>query len=256
LGISTSRPAEWFRSLLGRRRPALIAVGSVVLLIGGVAASRSSAFDVRGIEVSGADHLHRPEIARIAGVSNTTNALWLDEGVAERRLEAEPWIADADVRVTLPLTVEIAVRERSPVAVARGAATSLMAADGTALGSGRIPRGLAVIELGGMGTVEGIRPSPVGAAKVLGAMAPDLRARVARVRVLLDGTLELRLRGGPTVRFGTPDDAERKVVAIGRMLAWAGSKGTPLRTLSVVSASAPAATFVDPACPTGCYTHD
>ena len=131
MGISTSRPAEWFRSLRGRRRPALIAVGSIVLLIGGVAASRSSVFDVRRIEVTGTDHLHRPQIVRIAGVSNATNALWLDEGVVERRLEAEPWIADADVRVTLPLTVEIAVHERSPVAVAQGAVTSLMAADGT-----------------------------------------------------------------------------------------------------------------------------
>jgi cell division protein FtsQ len=233
----------------------LIAVGSVAFVIGGVVASRSSAFDVRRIEVSGAHHLHRPQIVRIAGISNRTNALWLDEGMAERSLEGEPWIADADVRVTLPLTVEIAVQERSPVAVARGAVTSLMAADGTALGSGTIPRGLPVIELGDVGTVEGIRPRPVGAARALGAMAPPLRARVARVRVLLDGTLELRLRGGPTVRFGTPEDAERKAETIGRMLAWAGSEGTPLRTLSVVSANAPAATFVDPACPSGCYTH-
>jgi cell division protein FtsQ len=247
LGIWTSRPAEWFRSPLGRRRRALIAVGSVVLVIGGVAASRSSVFDVRRIEVTGADHLHRPQIVRIAGVSNATNALWLDEGVAERRLEAEPWIADADVRVTLPLTVEIAVHERSPVAVAQGAVTSLMAADGTALGSEPVPRGLPVIELGGAGRVEGIRPSPVGAARVLGAMTPALRAQVARVRVLLDGSLELRLRGGPTVRFGTPEDAERKAVTIQRMLAWAGSERTPLRTLSVVSALAPAATLVDPA---------
>jgi cell division protein FtsQ len=247
LGISTSRPAEWFQSLRGRRRHVLIAVGSVVLLIGGVAASRSSVFDVRRIEVTGTDHLHRPQIVRIAGVSNATNALWLDEGVVERRLEAEPWIADADVRVTLPLTVEIAVHERSPVAVAQGAVTSLMAADGTALGSGRIPRGLPVIELGAAGPVEGIRPSPVGAARALGAMAPALRAQVARVRVLLDGSLELRLRGGPTVRFGTPEDAQRKAVTIQRMLAWAGSEGTPLRTLSVVSALAPAATLADPA---------
>ena len=124
MGISTSRPAEWFQSLRGRRRRVLIAVGSVVLLIGGVAASRSSVFDVRRIEVTGTDHLHRPQIVRIAGVSNATNALWLDEGVVERRLEAEPWIADADVRVTLPLTVEIAVHERSPVAVAQGAVTA------------------------------------------------------------------------------------------------------------------------------------
>jgi cell division protein FtsQ len=225
----------------------LIAVGSVALVIGGVTASRSSAFDVRGIEVSGNDHLHRPQVVRIAGITDATNALWLDEGEAERRLEAEPWIADADVRVTFPLNVEIAVRERTPVALAQGVVTSLMAADGTALGSGNVPRGLPVIELGGAGSAEGVRPSPVGAARVLGAMTPALRVQVARVRVLLDGTLELRLRDGPTISFGTPDDARRKAVTIRRMLVWARTQGTPLRTLSVVAALAPAATFVDPA---------
>jgi cell division protein FtsQ len=222
-------------------------VGSVALLIGGVTASRSSAFDVRGIEVSGNDHLHRPQVVRIAGITDATNALWLDEGQAERRLEAEPWIADADVRVTFPLNVEIAVRERTPVALAQGAVTSLMAADGTALGSGNVPRGLPVIELGGAGRAEGVRPSPVGAARVLGAMTPALRVQVARVRVLLDGTLELRLRDGPTISFGTPGDARRKAVTIRRMLVWARTQGTPLRTLSVVAPLAPAATFIDPA---------
>ena len=225
----------------------LIAVGSVALVIGGVTASRSSAFDVREIEVSGNDHLHRPQVVRIAGITDATNALWLDEGQAERRLEAEPWIADADVRVTFPLNVEIAVRERTPVALAQGAVTSLMAADGTALGSGNVPRGLPVIELGGAGRAEGVRPSPVGAARVLGAMTPALRVQVARVRVLLDGTLELRLRDGPTISFGTPGDARRKAVTIRRMLVWARTQGTPLRTLSVVAPLAPAATFIDPA---------
>ncbi|HEV8057822.1 MAG TPA: FtsQ-type POTRA domain-containing protein [Actinomycetota bacterium] len=247
MGISTSRPAEWFRSLGRRRRMTLIAVGSVALVIGGVTASRSSAFDVRGIEVSGNDHLHRPQVVRIAGITDATNALWLDEGQAERRLEAEPWIADADVRVTFPLNVEIAVRERTPVALAQGAVTSLMAADGTALGSGNVPRGLPVIELGGAGRAEGVRPSPVGAARVLGAMTPALRVQVARVRVLLDGTLELRLRDGPTISFGTAGDARRKAVTIRRMLVWARTQGTPLRTLSVVAPLAPAATFIDPA---------
>lgn len=247
MGISTSRPAESSLSISGRRRATLIAAGAVALVVGGIATSRSSAFDVHRVEVSGAHHLHVPELVRIAGISDATNALWLDEGGAERRLEAEPWILDADVRVTFPLTVEIAVRERSPVAVARGVVTSLMAADGTVLGSGAAPRGLPLIELGGgVGAVEGIRPSPVGAARVLGALTPALRAKVARVRVLLDGTLELRLREGPTIRFGTPEDAHRKAETIRRMLSWARTEGAALRTLSVVSAVAPAATFQGP----------
>jgi cell division protein FtsQ len=244
LGISISRPAERFRAISARRRGALIAAASVAIVVGGLAASRSFAFDVRRVEVSGTDHLHRPQVVRIAGISDATNALWLDEGAVERRLEAEPWVEDADVRVTFALTVEIVVHERSPVAVATGPATTLMAADGTALGSGGTPRGLPVIELGAVGSVEGVRPSPVGAARALGAMTPELRAQVARVRVLLDGTLELRLRDGPTVRFGTPQDAHRKAIAIQRLLAWARVEGTSLRTLSVVSPLAPAATVL------------
>ena len=46
---------------------------------------------------------------------------------------------------------------------------------------------------------------------------------------------------------GTPADARRKALTIRSMLAWARTQGTPLRTLSVVAALAPAATFVDPA---------
>ena len=196
----------------GRRRAVLIAAAaaSVVLVAGGIAASRSSAFHARRLEVSGAHHLRRGDLIEVAGISKATNALWLDEAEAERRLEAEPWIAAADVRVAFPLTIEIAVTERSPVAVARGNVLSLMAADGTALGPGKVPRGLPVIELGAARPLEGVRSSPVAAARALGAMAPSLRAEVARVRVLLGGTLELRLRGGPTVLFGTPDEARRK----------------------------------------------
>ena len=228
-----------------RRRAWAIAAVSILFVVAVVVLSRSSAFDVRRFEVSGSDHLHRARLLAIAGITRSTNVLWLDEGAAEQRLEAEPWIAHADVRATFPLTIEISVTERSPVAVARGDVVSLMAADGTSLGSGRAPRGLPVIELGALGPVEGVRPTPVGAARALGAMTPALRVEVARVRVLLDGTLELRLRDGPTVMFGTPDDAHRKARTIERMLSWARAQRTAIRTLSVVSPSAPAATFDD-----------
>jgi cell division protein FtsQ len=232
-------------SISGRRRALLIAAASLVLVAGGIAASRSSVFHARRVDVSGANHLRRDHVIEVAGISKATNALWLDEAATERRLEAEPWIASADVRVAFPLTIEIAVTERSPVAVARGDVLSLMAADGTALGTGKVPRGLPVIELGAQHAVEGVRSSPVGAARALGAMSPSLRAEVARVAVLLDGTLEIRLRGGPAVRFGTPDDARRKARTIERLLAWADAEGTVIRRLTVVSPSAPAATLAD-----------
>jgi len=222
----------------------MLAVVVVALAAGSFFASRTSLLDAHRLEVSGADHLRRADLVAIAGVSMDTNVLWLDEGAAERRLEAEPWIAHADVSASFPLTIEIAVTERTPVAVVGGGSGSLIAGDGTALGrptgSGRLP----TIELGTVTTAEGPSPTPVGAARALGAMPPALRSRVSRVRVMLDGALELRLKGGTTVRFGAPDDTARKVEAIERVLTWAEHEGSAIRTLSVVAPTAPAATLV------------
>ena len=244
MGIWTSRPAEWFRSLGVTSRAAVVSGVVVAFGVGVISASRTSLLDARRIEVSGADHLHRAELVATAGVSKDTNVLWFDEAAARRRLEAEPWIAKAEVSASFPLTIEIAVTERTPVAVTGGVSGSLIAGDGTALGGSTGGGKLPTIELGTVSTADGRPASPVGAARALGAMPPTLRSEVRRVRVMLGGTLELRLRGGTTVRFGTPDDAARKVEAIRRVLAWAEAKGSAIRTLSVVAPSAPAATLV------------
>ena len=100
------------------------------------------------------------------------------------------------------------------------------------------------IEFGTVSSADGAPASPIGAARALGAMPPALRSNVRRVVVMLDGTLELRLTGGTRVRFGTPDEATRKVEAIQLVLRWANQEGSAIRTLSVVAPSAPAATLV------------
>jgi cell division protein FtsQ len=219
-------------------------VAAAVVAAGAFFLSRTSLLDARRVEVSGGDHVHRTDIVAIAGVSKDTNVLWFDEAVAEQRLEAEPWIAHADVSASFPLTIQIAVTERTPVAVIGRGAGSLIAGDGTALGGPSGGAKLPTIELGPVTTAEGQAASPVGAARALGAMRPGLRSEVTRVRVMLDGTLELRLSGGMTVRFGAPVESARKAEAIRRVLAWAERKGSAIRMLSVVAPSAPAATLV------------
>jgi cell division protein FtsQ len=231
---------------LSRRYRILLGVGLTAgLLVGAVVLSRSWMFHVRGIEVSGATHVHRGRILEVAEISKRTNALWLDEGEAERRLEAQPWIADAEVDVSFPLGVGITITERTPVAVASdGIARVLIAADGTVLGRGSGRRDLPVIQLTPAASVGRPVPGPVGAARALGAMSPRLRDRVSRVSVLIDGTLEIRIGRGPKIRFGTPDHASHKARVIARILAWSQARGTRIRVLSVVSPSAPAAVLV------------
>lgn len=239
MAISTSLRAD---PLIGpRARRVLVAIGAVTLVVLLFGASRSSVFRARSVEVTGAHHVGTERILGIADVSTRTNALWLDEGAVERRLQAMPWVAHAEVGVAFPLTVEIRIVEREPVAVARdGSGLVLMARDGTALERVARRGDLPMIEVGVGGRVDGIRSDPVGAARALGAMPDELRERVGRVRVLLGGSLELWLRDGPRVLFGAPTDAHRKARAIVRVLAWAEGEGASIRLVSVAEPSRPA----------------
>jgi cell division protein FtsQ len=246
LAISISQRAEPVRRIHGRRAVVVAVVATVALVAGGVGVSMSPLFSARAIEVRGAGHVPRSRIVELAGVSVGTNVLWLDEGAAERRLEGEPWIASADVVAAFPSTLRIRVRERTPVAVASdGLRTSLMAGDGTSLGVAEPDPTLPSIRFPASGSVEGPVVGPVGAARALGAMAPALRARVGRVLVQLDGTLEIRLREGPIVRYGTPGDATSKARAIARMLRWAESQGERILQLTVTTPRVPAAILAD-----------
>jgi cell division protein FtsQ len=219
----------------------LAVAGVIGLLVGGVVVSRSSMLHARAIEVLGASQRSDEQVVDGAGVSLATNVLWLDEGVVERRLEADPWIARADVRVALPWTIEIEVRERAPVAVATdGLREVLVAGDGTSLGApAETVRGLPRIRLSPSAALGGTFPSPRPAAIAIGAMRPRLRAEVATVTVLVDGTLEVRLEGGVSVRYGGAEEAVRKAAVLGRILGWARREGETLTAVNVVAPGHP-----------------
>jgi cell division protein FtsQ len=247
LAISISRDAEPAARRLGRALWWVLGVAAVaVILVGGFFASRSSWLHARAIEVSGASHLSRAQVVGAAGVSLATNVLWFDEDSVEQRLEATPWIANAEVRVALPWTIEIAVAERTPVAIATdGKREVLVAGDGTTLGPGDDTRGLPRIHLLPAAALGGAAQSARGAALALGAMGPQLRAEVASVTVLVDGSLELRLRGGVSVRYGAAEDVGRKAAVLGRILGWARREGEWLAAVNLVASGHPAVRLVD-----------
>jgi cell division septal protein FtsQ len=147
--------------------------------------------------------------------------------------------------VSLPLTIQISITERVPVAVASdGRESVLVASDGTMLGPAPrsvAARGLPLIELPADGSLDGATRTPVGAALALGAMDEDLRSAVERVSVLTDGTLEIWLRSGPRVSFGRATAVGSKARAIARALAWANIEGERILSLSVVAPSTPSA---------------
>ncbi len=240
----------WHRIDLGalaRSRRAW-AVGAVALAVIGTATfllSRSSVFHVRHVEVTGAAHRSRADIVRLSGVARATNALWLDERAVELRLEQDPWIASAMVSTSFPWTVHVEVTERTPSAVVdHGTDRLLLATDGTPLGlAGRVSRLPLIVPLMMMtpvGALEVEPPSLQPAARAIGALPPEILARVRQVLVSLDGKLELRLRGGPRVEFGTATEIVAKARAIASILAWSDDEAQPLAILNVVAPGAPA----------------
>ena len=225
------------------RTVAVALVGAAVALVGLAVLIRSSVFDARSIVVTGASHLRRAAVIATAEVGATTNVPLLDAATAERRLLGEPWIATADVSVSLPWTIRIEITERSPVAVAIDAGRRvLVAADGTILGSGTL-RGVPAIVLPTTAASDGARPSAAAAASVIGAMGDELRARVNRVVVASDGTLELRLDDGVVVEYGGASLARRKAVALDHILRWAGQQADEVARIALTAPDVPAVVF-------------
>lgn len=226
-------------------RPLAIAAAAILLPVVIVVVSRTGLFDVRDMVVEGNNRLSRAAVVRLSGINPSTNAVWLDEGRVEERLEENDWIAQASVRVDLPWSVHVHVVERSPVAVVEaGSMRAVVAGDGTVLASARERRGLPTIQTPPGWIHAGSRVSFVGAARALVAMDPQVLAAVNRVRVTPMGTLEIVLRAGVKVAYGAARSFEGKAEAIGEVLAWADEQGERLRMISVSAPSAPAVALV------------
>ncbi len=79
--------------------------------------TRSSAFGVKNVEVTGAGHLSAKQVVALAKVPSDATLLRLPSGDIRTRLLSDPWIADATVHRVFPSTVRIDVTERRAAAV-------------------------------------------------------------------------------------------------------------------------------------------
>jgi len=78
----------------------------------------SPRFSVRTVQVEG-NHRRTPhQIAKLAGIEAGKNVFTVEEEVSEAAVTADPWVADAEVRVELPNQVTITVTEREAHALA------------------------------------------------------------------------------------------------------------------------------------------
>jgi cell division protein FtsQ len=204
----------------GRARKRLRRVAVVVAVLGvgaaGYGLAHSPLLDVDAVHLEGAVGGRANAVASAADVEPGTAMVALDPGAVARRVEGLAWVESASVRRDWPGTVVVAVTPREPVARHRNG--QVLDASGRFLGApdpAADPLPEAVVPPGEPGSVLAPEHRTVGV--VLAAVPPSLVDAVASARVV-DGEVVLTLTDGIRVRFGGPQRASAKFVALGALL--------------------------------------
>ena len=232
---STLRPSR-------ARWPATILVGLALIAVAGWWVINTPLFAMRTLVVSGNRHVSDAQVARLAGLSRTTNVMWLKADTVANRIERDPWVLRAQVSRTLPGTVSISIKERSPVAIVEaGKALLLVSGDGVILGEARLKARLPVIALAGVRVSMGGRVSGSPALLAVARSLPvGVRSKVARITQAGPGALTLVLRNGAHVLFGDASEAEAKGQALSSLLSWTSQRRIRADYIDVRAPAAPA----------------
>lgn len=218
-------------------RAAIAAASLLILSVAAIGVVRSPYFAADHLTVEGADRLTPARVLRIGGLEPGQNVVTMDTEAAERRLEADPWIASASVTTELPDTVVVRIDERAPVAAVRTLeGWDVVAADGVVLDSAsRQPRLPTITSV-----VPGQDLTALGA-RALGAMDRSLRATVTSLTVGADDVVRLVMDDGVTVSYGALDEPASKAQALAAVLAWADDAGARVEEIDVSVPGAPTA---------------
>ena len=125
------RAADAERRIL--RRWTVVAFAMVIIATLAVAATYTTVFAAKHIELRGSHRIPRAEVLSLAHVNDRSNVFHLDASAVERRLERDPRILDAQVTTSLPDGLMIQIVQRMPVAVV-GTPEALVGADGVVIG--------------------------------------------------------------------------------------------------------------------------
>lgn len=210
-----------------RLKRATLVLALVALVVAGVAASQSPLLDVDRVVVSGTGHTPAEAVDRAAGVERGDAMVGVDPGAVADRVEALPWVDEAEVTRAWPATVRIRVTEREATALvqvtpdraalvdAEGRVLAIEPhAEGEPAAGGEVP--LVLTGIGGR-VAEGER-LPAGARDAL-RVATAVRERMPGTVVSVSTDLDAALVEGGEIRFGSTDELDLKITAVKTVLA-------------------------------------
>lgn len=193
------------------------ALGALVWLVG-----FSSVLAVRGAEVSGRTTLKESQVLRAAQVPIGRPLARVDVGAIEERVSALNRVDTVEVSRSWPHTVSIAIVERKAVvwATFNGEVRGIDR-NGIAFRSyGTPPDGLLEAKIDVTEARARLQTSEAVAAVVVLIVDrdPALRKVIESVSASSKDSIELALKGGRTVVWGSSDDGERKLTVLEPLL--------------------------------------
>ncbi|WP_300388427.1 cell division protein FtsQ/DivIB [uncultured Nocardioides sp.] len=199
---------RWARRWLSWRRAL---VGLLVLGLLGLATYAvwfSAWLRAEQVTVIGADQLSVSEVERVAAVPLDEPLARVDLGAISTRVQSLAIVKEVDVVRGWPHSVEITVVERQAVAVVQiGTTLRGLDEDGVVFRDFKAPPpDLPRVQTSSGATSESLRE----AAAVVSALPDDLAPRVDHVSVATVDQIELALRDGRTVVWGSAEDSAQK----------------------------------------------
>lgn len=199
---------------------ALVAVLLLALLVGGGwLVMFSSVLAVKTVAVEGEQRLGAAQVRAVADVTAGEPLARLDLEAVTARVKALALVRDAEVTRQWPDTLRIAVEERTAVAVVDiGGRLRGLDVDGVVFDDFGSPADLPRVQASPEPGREALRE----AAAVISALPEGLSARVDHIEVATVDQVELVLRDGRRVVWGSADQSDLKAEVLTTLL---GQKG-------------------------------
>ncbi len=210
----------------------LLAIAVVTGLV--IAVFQSSWLAIDTITVEGAERAQVDAILAETGVEEGVALISVRAGRVEDQLRLDPWVAEAQVRVVWPGTVEVIVVEYVPIARVKSGTTWLVtSSQGTVLARGqRLVDPLIDIEAGNLELGESVSdPLIVGALEFVGALPIELKDGL----VISGNGAELEATvAGYSVLLGATTDMAQKAVTLAVLLEEGIEEGSVINLVSPV----------------------
>lgn len=205
----------WSRRWATLRRVAVAVVLLALVAGAGWLVFVSSVLAVRDVAVTGTRTVAEQRISAAAEVPVGRPLARVDTGRIRERVEDVPVVASADVSRSWPHTVAIEITERTPVAaVGEGDGHRLIDADGVMYRRvEKPPAGLPSLAM------DGNPRAAQEAAAVVAGLPRDLGRRIAEVEATTMDAIELELRDGRRVVWGSAESSQLKAEVLDALLA-------------------------------------